>query len=64
VPPPVAAFATTAVAALVPFGIAQAPDHVAAWKTIGSVLALILGGVALGTGRLRFRRRRPLASEV
>jgi len=27
-------------------------------------LALILGGVALGTGRLRFRRRTPLASEA
>jgi drug/metabolite transporter (DMT)-like permease len=27
-------------------------------------LALILGGVALGTGRLRFRRRPPLASEA
>jgi len=123
VPPPVVAFATTAVAALavLPFGIAQAPDHVPGWKTIGSVLALaipltalafllfyaiiagagaayaslvtylvppialaygaiflgerfgaaaigglavILFGVALGTGRLRVRRRRPLASEA
>jgi len=27
-------------------------------------LALILGGVALGTGRVRVRRRRPLASEA
>lgn len=125
VQPPVVAFATTAVAALavLPFGIAQAPDHVPGWKTIGSVLALgipltalafllfyaiiagagaayaslvtylvppialaygaiflgerfgaaaigglalILFGVALGTGRLRVRRRRRrrLASEA
>jgi drug/metabolite transporter (DMT)-like permease len=123
VQPPVVAFTTTAVAALVmlPFGIAQAPNHVPSWKTIGSVLALaipltalafllfyaiiagagaayaslvtylvppiallygaiflgerfgpaaigglalILGGVALGTGRLRLRRRPPLASEA
>jgi drug/metabolite transporter (DMT)-like permease len=123
VPPPVVALATTAVSALavLPFGIAQAPDHVPHWKTIGSVLALaipltafafvifyaiiagagaayaslvtylvppiallygaiflgerfgsaaigglalILGGVALGTGRLRLRRRPPLASEA
>ncbi len=122
VQPPVVALATTAVAALavLPFGIAQAPDHLPHWKTIGSVLALgipltalafllfyaiiagagaayaslvtylvppiallygaiflderfgvaaigglalILGGVAFGTGRLRFRRRPPLASE-
>ena len=122
VQPPVIAFATTAVAALVmlPIGIAQAPDHLPGWKTIGSVLALaipltalafllfyaiiagagaayaslvtylvppiallygaiflgerfgpvaigglalILVGVALGTGRLRLRRRRTLASE-
>ena len=121
VQPPVVALATTAVAALavLPFGIAQAPDHLPHWKTIGSVLALgipltalafllfyaiiagagaayaslvtylvppiallygaiflgerfgvaaigglalILGGVAFGTGRLRFRRRPPLAS--
>ncbi len=124
VPPPVVAFGTTAVAALVvlPFGIAQAPGHMPHWKTIGSVvalavpltalafllfyaiiagagaayaslvtylvppialaygavflgerfgavafggLALILFGVALGTGRLRVRRRpRELASEA
>ena len=123
VQPPVVALATTAVAALavLPFGIAQAPDHLPHWKTIGSVLALgipltalafllfyaiiagagaayaslvtylvppiallygaiflgerfgiaaigglalILGGVAFGTGRLRFRRRPPLASEA
>ena len=123
VQPPVVALATTAVAALavLPFGIAQAPDHLPDWKTIGSVLALgipltalafllfyaiiagagaayaslvtylvppiallygaiflgerfgvaaigglalILGGVAFGTGRLRFRRRPPLASEA
>jgi drug/metabolite transporter (DMT)-like permease len=122
VQPPVVALATTVVAALavLPFGIAQAPDHLPHWKTIGSVLALgipltalafllfyaiiagagaayaslvtylvppiallygaiflderfgvaaigglalILGGVAFGTGRLRFRRRPPLASE-
>jgi len=122
VQPPVVALATTAVAALavLPFGIAQAPDHLPHWKTIGSVLALgipltalafllfyaiiagagaayaslvtylvppiallygaiflgerfgvaaigglalIFGGVAFGTGRLRFRRRPPLASE-
>ena len=122
VQPPVVALATTDVAALavLPFGIAQAPDHLPHWKTIGSVLALgipltalafllfyaiiagagaayaslvtylvppiallygaiflgerfgvaaigglalILGGVAFGTGRLRFRRRPPLASE-
>ena len=123
VQPPVVALATTAVAALavLPFGIAQAPDHLPHWKTIGSVLALgipltalafllfyaiiagagaayaslvtylvppiallygaiflderfgvaaigglalIFGGVAFGTGRLRFRRRPPLASEA
>lgn len=123
VQPPVVALATTAVAALavLPFGIAQAPDHLPHWKTIGSVLALgipltalafllfyaiiagagaayaslvtylvppiallygaiflderfgvaaigglalILGGVAFGTGRLRFRRGPPLASEA
>jgi drug/metabolite transporter (DMT)-like permease len=122
VPPPVVAFGTTAVAALVvlPFGIAQAPHHMPHWKTIGSVLALaipltafaflifyviiagagaayaslvtylvppiallygaiflderfgaaaigglvlILAGVALGSGRLRLRRR-PLASRA
>jgi len=123
VQPPVVALATTAAAALavLPLGIAQAPDHLPHWKTIGSVLALgipltalafllfyaiiagagaayaslvtylvppiallygaiflgerfgiaaigglalILGGVAFGTGRLRFRRRPPLASEA
>jgi drug/metabolite transporter (DMT)-like permease len=122
VPPPVVAFATTAVAALamLPAGISQAPHHIPHWKTIGAVLALavpltafafllfyaiiagagaayaslvtylvppiallygaiflgerfgpaaigglalILGGVALGTGRLRIRRR-TLASEA
>ena len=42
VQPPVVALATTAVAALavLPFGIAQAPDRLPHWKTIGSVLAL------------------------
>jgi drug/metabolite transporter (DMT)-like permease len=123
VQPPVIAFATTAVAALtmLPFGLAQAPNHLPHWKTVAAVLtlaipltalaflifyeiiagagaayaslvtylvppiallygaiflgerfgaaaigglALILGGVALGTGRLRFRRRRTLASEA
>ena len=124
VPPPVIALATTAVAAiaLLPAGLAQAPQHAPHWKTIGSVLALaipltalaflifyeiiagagaayaslvtylvppiallygavflgerfgapalgglalILGGVALGTGRLKLRRRRrTLASEA
>ena len=122
VQPPVVAFATTAVAAIVasPFGIAQAPGHTPGWKTIGSVVALaipltaiafllfyaiiagagaayaslvtylvppialaygaiflsehfgaadfaalvlILGGVVLGTGRVRLRRR-ALASEA
>lgn len=122
VQPPVVAFATTAVAALamLPLGVAEAPQHLPQWKTIGAVLALavpltalafllyysiiagagaayaslvtylvppiallygaiflgerfgaaaigglalILGGVALGTGRLR-PRRRTLASEA
>jgi drug/metabolite transporter (DMT)-like permease len=120
--PPVVALATTAVAAIAasPFGIAQAPEHMPGWKTIGSVVALaipltavafllfyaiiagagaayaslvtylvppialaygaiflgehfgaadfaalvlILGGVVLGTGRVRLRRRE-LASEA
>jgi drug/metabolite transporter (DMT)-like permease len=41
-PPPVVAFATTAVAALAvaPAGIVQAPDHMVKWETIGAVLAL------------------------
>ena len=122
VPPPVVAFGTTAVAAIVvlPVGVAQAPHHFPDWTTIGAVLALgipltgiaflifyaiiagagaayaslvtylvppiallygaiflgervgaaamgglalILFGVALGTGRLRLRRRPSLASE-
>src|SRR3954467_12364821 len=41
-PPPVVAFATTAVAAfaVAPAGIAQAPDHMVKWETIGAVLVL------------------------
>jgi drug/metabolite transporter (DMT)-like permease len=41
-PPPVVAFATTAVAALAvaPAGIVQAPHHMVKWETIGAVLAL------------------------
>jgi drug/metabolite transporter (DMT)-like permease len=42
VAPPVVALATTCTAALLalPLGVAQAPDHVPGWKTIGSVVAL------------------------
>jgi len=49
VSPPVVAFATTGIAALValPFGIAQAPHDVPGWKTIGSVVALAVPGTAL-----------------
>jgi drug/metabolite transporter (DMT)-like permease len=39
---PVVAFATTGTAALLalPLGVAQAPDHVPGWKTLGSIVAL------------------------
>jgi drug/metabolite transporter (DMT)-like permease len=49
VPPPVVAFATTAIAAFValPFGIAQAPHDVPGWTTIGSVVALAVPGTAI-----------------
>jgi drug/metabolite transporter (DMT)-like permease len=42
VPPPVVALGTTGTAALLalPPGIAQAPDHMPGWKTIGSVVML------------------------
>jgi drug/metabolite transporter (DMT)-like permease len=49
VPPPVVALGTISIAALatVPAGIAQAPDHVPSWKTIGAVLALAIPLTAL-----------------
>jgi len=42
VAPPVVALGTTGVAALLalPLGLAQAPDHVPGWKTVGSVVML------------------------
>jgi drug/metabolite transporter (DMT)-like permease len=49
VQPIVVAFASTAISTLValPFGVAEAPDHVPGWKVIGSVLALGVPGTAL-----------------
>jgi drug/metabolite transporter (DMT)-like permease len=49
VPPPVVAFATTAIAAFVtlPLGIARAPHDVPGWTTIGSVVALAVPGTAI-----------------
>jgi drug/metabolite transporter (DMT)-like permease len=47
--PLVVALASTAIATIValPPGLAQAPHHVPAWKTIGSVVALGVPGTAL-----------------
>jgi drug/metabolite transporter (DMT)-like permease len=49
VTPPVVALATTGTAALLalPPGIAQAPDHMPGWKTIGSVVMLAVPLTAL-----------------
>jgi drug/metabolite transporter (DMT)-like permease len=49
VEPSVVAFATTGTAALLalPFGVAQAPDHMPGWKTIGSIVALAVPLTAL-----------------
>ena len=49
VPPHVVAFASTGIAtlAILPLGIAQAPQHVPGWKVIGSVVALGIPGTAI-----------------
>jgi drug/metabolite transporter (DMT)-like permease len=54
VQPPVVAFGTTAIAALVmmPAGVALAPDHIPGWKTFASIL--VLGVVATAAAYLLF----------
>src|SRR6476619_48196 len=54
VQPPVVAFGTTAIAALVmmPAGVALAPDHIPGWRTFASIA--ILGVVATAAGDLMF----------
>jgi drug/metabolite transporter (DMT)-like permease len=49
VPPHVVALASTGIStlAILPLGIAQAPNHVPGWKVVGSVLALGIPGTAI-----------------
>src|SRR6476469_6239549 len=55
--PPVVAFGTTAIAALVmlPAGVSLAPDHIPGWKTFASIL--VLGVVATAAAYLLFFTR-------